>query len=82
MLATTGLVATMRVGMGELVPVFFSCLTSLRFSMIVVPNAACTSFTLHHLGEFECPHQYDVKVGGFGLTVSFFFNSVLDSSAV
>jgi hypothetical protein len=30
--------------------------------MIVIPTAACSSFTLHHLGEFECPHQYDVKI--------------------
>lgn len=30
--------------------------------MVVFPDSACTSFTMHHLGEFECPHQYDVKV--------------------
>ncbi len=29
--------------------------------MILVPDSSCSFFMLHHLGEFECPHQYDFK---------------------
>jgi hypothetical protein len=31
-----------------------------RFLLFAVDDA-CTSFATSHLGEFECPHQYDVK---------------------
>lgn len=30
--------------------------------MVVVSSEDCLHFIGHHLGEFECPHQYDVKV--------------------
>ena len=28
---------------------------------VLSPNPSCTSFYIFHLGEFECPHQMDVK---------------------
>jgi hypothetical protein len=41
--------------------------------LVIVPSPSCSHFLGHHLGEFECPHQYDVKI-------SFTFASQSDQS--
>lgn len=30
--------------------------------IVIVSDSSCQHFMGHHLGEFECPHQYDVKI--------------------
>jgi hypothetical protein len=38
------------------------CDYSSGHGMVIVSSPSCKTFYAHHLGEFECPHQYDVKI--------------------